>query len=421
MLPFVLLAVAQQAGSPTDPVAPQTPAPFTVAPVIADSVRLAITPKIDGRIEDEEWDRLSSGSMEAYQQWEPGKLHFAGRLPTGMDMVATLDLAGNGWLQGNDNVEMRVRMGANGPELRARRLDASRPDGPVWIDAPEVAGAAVAAASVEAETWTCEVTLSDPGTQVIPMRSLATIGLRLDPIATSESLTEPYLPRVLGMVTLAMDRGTNLPPGLRWEPEFKGRSVVPGEDFRIRLTFNGTDDLGFKRIDMRTEGLANNDTASMGFPFPAFDRKNRAFVDYNTRVQPGASLGWRTLRGTLTDASGKTTTLQTCYEIGPVVQFEFETPKKLTSSSEPQRIRLATFIRSNTKKRVNGVFRVGSSPVFNVVNGNDKPFIIYNARGSKRQVFEIELPGGFKGTLPVKLIAEVGVQSHEQTIWLQIP
>ncbi len=70
---------------------------------------------------------------------------------------------------------------------------------------------------------------------------------------------------------------------------------------------------------------------------------------------------------------------------------------------------------------MNGVFRVGKSDAFSIDNGSDKPFVIYNARGSKRQVFEITIPGGFKGALPIDLIAEVGAQTYEQKVWLEIP
>ncbi len=422
MFPLALLAVCHQATTaPTAPVAPQTPSPFTVAPVVAETVRLAITPKLDGKLDEEEWDAFSSGSCDSFLQWEPGKVHVAAKLPVGTDMVASLDLSGNGWLQGNDNVEIRVHMGASGPEVTARRLDATRPEGPTWTEAANVVGAAKAAAGVEGDKWSCEVTLADPGTQMLPKRSQATIGARVDAVAPADALAEAFIPRVVSLVTLAMDRGSNLPAGFTWEPEFKGRSVVPGESFRIRLTFKGTDDLAFKRIDMRTEGLAKNDTASMGLPFPIFDRKNRAFVDYNTDMPANSGTGWRVLRGVITDAAGKSTLMQTSYEVGAVVQFEFEMPKKLSSSAEAQKIRLATFIRSNTKRRVNGVFRIAESPTFTVENGNDKPFIIYNARGSKRQVFEINLPAGFKGALPLKLVAEVGTQVYEQTIWLNVP
>lgn len=422
MLSLVLLAAIPQAtAAPSTPVAPQLPPTFSVAPVVAEPVRLALSPMLDGKIEPEEWDAFASASCESFFQWEPGKLHAAAKLAQGQDLVVTLDLRGDGWLQGSDNVELRIKWTGTATELAVRRLDASRPEGPAWVDAANLAGAAKVVGAVDGDKWTAEVSISDPGLGMVPLKAESQIGVRIDAVAPTDLFAEPFLPRATGLVKLQMERGSNLPTGFQWKSEFRGRTVVPGESIRIRLAFNGSDLLNFKRIDMRTEGLAKNETSSSGLPFPAFDRKNRSFVDYSTDVHPSASNGWRVLRGTITDGEGKTTVVQTSYEISPVVQFEFEAPKKLQSSSEPQVLRLATFIRSNTRQRVNGIFRIEPSQTFKVVNGDAKPIIIYNARGSKRQVFEIEIPGGYKGALPITMVAEVGVQTHRQTIWLNIP
>ena len=376
---------------------------------------------LDGKFEVEEWDAFASASCESYFQWEPGKLHAAAKLATGQDMVVSLDLRGDGWLMGSDNVEVRVKWTGTAAELAVRRLDGSRTEGPAWMDAANLAGAARVVGAVDGDKWIGELTITDPGLGMVPLKAESQIGVRIDAVAPTDTFAEAYLPRAMGAVRLLMDRGSNMPTGFQWKPEYRGRSVIPGEDIRIRLTFNGSDLLNFKRVDMRTEGLAKNETSSSGVPFPPFDRKNRSFVDYNTDVHESASNGWRILRGTITDGEGKTTVVQTSYEVSPVVQFEFEAPKKLASSSEPQVLRLATFIRSNTKKRVNGIFRIEPSQTFKVVNGDAKPIIIYNARGSKRQVFEIEVPGGYKGALPVTMVADIGVQSHRQTVWLNIP
>ncbi len=394
---------------------------MSVPPAYTEPIRLAITPKIDGKLDPEEWDLLSTGPCESYMEWEPGKIHVAAKLPIGQDAVISLDTKGDGWLQGADNIEVRVKWVGAAAELAVRRLDASLAAGPQWVDAGDLKAAAKVAGSVDGSNWIAEVTLADAGTRQLPSEAMTSCGVRVDAVPATETLEQPFLPRVMGMVRLQMDRGTNIPAGLQWKPEFKGRSVIPGEGIRIRMTFNGNDELGLKRVDLRTEGLAKDDTASRGFPFPTFDRKNRAFVDYETDIKAEAPGGWRVLRGTLTDAAGKVTLLQTSYEVAPPVSFDFEVPKKIASSADAQTLRLGAYIRSNTKKRVNGIFHIEPPQGWKVMSGNDKPFVIYNARGSKRQVFEISVPGGFKGAVPLKFVGEVGVQSIETVVWLYIP
>jgi len=422
MLPLLLLASAQDLTVPTGttPTMPQGPSPFSVAPEFKEVVRLALTPRVDGTLAEEEWDALGTGAVESFFQWEPGKIHFAGKLKVGQDLVASLDLLGNGWLIGGENIEVRIKWAGDKPEVYARRLDATKAEGPQWVDADALKGSTKVAASLNGDSWTVEATLEDPGWGLLPSKAGTTVGVRMDAVGTQEPLAEPFTPRVVGMLNLMMDRGSNLPAGFKWEPQFKGRSVVPGEDTRIRLTFNGTDALGFKRLDMRTEGLAKDVTSSMGVPFPPFDRKNRSFADYSTLIQPNAEPGWRILRGTLTDGSGATTIMQTCYEVASTVYFALERPKPIMTSSEPQKIRLGTIIHSNTRKRVTGVFRVAPPEGWAVDSGDNKTFVIYNARGSKRQVFEVVVPGGYKGSFPVKLTAEVGGEVINQTVWILV-
>src|SRR4051812_13139307 len=58
--------------------APQVPQPFIDREDIADLTRLALTPKLDGKIDTEEWDPfVQSNGMDTYFQWEPGKLYLA--------------------------------------------------------------------------------------------------------------------------------------------------------------------------------------------------------------------------------------------------------------------------------------------------------------------------------------------------------
>lgn len=428
---FLPLVVAQGQGLPiTSPITVQPPvqAPLpppidmSIAPTIIESNRLAITPKVDGKIETEEWDLFAeTAQAKSYFQWEPRRLHVGASAPVGQDIIISIDSAGNGWLQGKDNLEVRIRQTSGGAEMRCRVLDNTGAQGPVWVEVPEIRAASKLAAVIDGPSWTAELTLRDANAYLFPTQSDQTMGIRIDAVSGGEPDAAPYLPRGLAMTKLVMDRGIGVPTGLTWKPEFKGRSVAPGESMRIRLGFNGSEGLSLKRIDMRTEGLARNDTAVKGYPFPDFDKKLRSFVDYDTQVTDSAEQGWRVLRGTVMDANDKPIVVQTSYQIAPLVQFDFEQPKKIEGSSEAQTIRLATFIRSNTRKRVTGLFRVAPPSGWDVESGNDKTFVIYQSRGSKRQVFEVKVPAGFRGTVPLTLTADIGPTSVEQTIWVRVP
>lgn len=429
-LPLISAQVQGQSVPITSPVSIQpsiqAPAPppidMSMPPVVLETSRLALTPKIDGKIDAEEWDVFTSGNGgTTYFQWEPKRLHLAATAASGQDIIISIDSGGNGWLQGKDNLEVRIKQTSAGAEMRCRILDNTGAQGPVWVDAPEMRAAANLAAAIDGANWSVEVTMNDAGEFLFGGESGGVAGMRIDAVSAGEPDAAPYLPRGMAMTKLVMDRGTGLPAGLTWKSEFKGRTVSPGESMRIRLGFNGSEGISLKRIDMRTEGLAKNDTSVKGYPFPEFDKKMRAFVDYDTAVTEGAEPGWRILRGTVMDAQDKPIVVQTSYQIAPVVEFDLQQPKALAGSSEAQTVRLHAFIRSNTRKRVTGLFKVAPPAGWDVESGNDKTFVIYNSRGSKRQVFEVKVPGGFRGTVPLKLTAEVGATSVEQTIWFRVP
>lgn len=395
--------------------------PFAQKTVVSEISRLAITPKLDGVIDPEEWDPLaSSGGADSYFQWEPGKVHFAAHLPAGQDFLVSFDAAGDGWLQGKDNLEIRVHMKEGQPELTERILDATGTAGPAWTDASSWQASTQVAAKTDDKGWTVEVSVQDPGSRLLPEEPGKTVGLRVDAVPPEFVAAEPFIPRVVTLVNLVFDRGNNVPAGLKWNPQFRGRTVIPGEQIRIRFDFTGNEDLGLKRIETRTEGLGRDFTSSQGIPFPPFNAKNRAVVDYETKVAEGSPMGYRVLQGTITDSKGGTCTIQTCYEISPLVTFDWNEPKKLATSSEPQNFKFSAYVRSNTKRRVDGVFRVIPPEGWKVESGNEKGFIIYNPRGSKRQVFSLIIPGGFKGTAPLKLQADFAGQHAEQTVWIVV-
>jgi hypothetical protein len=401
--------------------APAVPMMFVRPMTISQPMRLAMTPRIDGRIENEEWDPFNTvDGVDTYFQWEPNKIHIAAaHVPMGQDLVISIDGHGDGWLVGKDNVEVRVHWNNNNPEITERILDNTPVSGPVWVDAPNFKSTTLVAGSSDDKGRTVEMTITDPNTDVFPDQPDHTVSLRIDPIPETTPSADPLYPRVLVPTRVTYARGADLPAGLTWRPEVNKRTVVPGENGRIRLGFNGNDDLGLKRIEMRTEGLGQNETISTGVPFPSFDKKGRAIVDYKTSITRDADMGYRVMRATVFDGSGKAATLETCYQISSIVSFDFH-DKLVVGSSEPKIVKFSCLITSNTTNRVDGVFRVQAPEGWKIKSGNDRPFLIYDSRSSKRQVFEIQIPGGYKGTAPIRLIADFAGKHSEETEYIVV-
>jgi len=424
LLLSALLAVQEPQVQP--PVATENPtpvrqaAPFSTPFVVAEPARLALTPKIDGKLEEEEWDPIiGEAGMKGFFQWEPRKLHVAATVPSGHDLILSLDLKSNGWLVGADNLEIRVGTKDGVNRVMGRLVDATQVAGPQWVELPGIGMAAVVASSTGEAGTTYEVTLNDPNLGLLPRDPDSKLSLRMDSVPSEAAAIEPYIPRVMTPVTLAFQRAAALAPALRWKTEGAGVAVMPGDSVRLRETFNGTDKLGIQRLSLRTEGFARRATNELTVPFPGFDNKGRAFVDYGTRVQPEAELGYRILRGELTSSDGVTALLQTSYRIAPVVDFDL-VRERFTTSDQPKTVRLTYFLRSNSPRRVDGTITLLPPDNFRVVSGNDKGFIISSPRGGVRRVFELEIPAGTKGVIPILVRTEIGGKSKDETIYLNV-
>lgn len=392
---------------------------FAEHQTVADLTRLAITPQLDGVIASEEWDPFyESANFHSYFQWEPHKLHLAAVAPLGQEVVFSFDLKNNGWLVGRDNLEVRIRRTDTGTQVQGRVLDADNRLGPKWIDMPGIATAARtgSTASTEAGTWTAEVTLQDPGTNFIS-EDPRVIGMRAD-LIPMEGQSPAYFPRVLNQVRLGYKRVTGLPGGVFWEPQGERTYVTPGNKLKIRYTFKGDNSAGFERASMRSEGLAKDFTSSHEIPFPHFDKKNRAFVDYDTDVTSEAPLGYRVAQCVITSKDGATAVGQAGYRICNDLDLEL-VPVDRNRSAGPSLNKLTVYLRSNTRDKMTGNLKVTLPAGFTVLTGNDKTFTLYS-RGTARRVLEMSIPSGAVGTFPVQISAKVGSRDFNETAYMTI-
>ncbi|MDR3692496.1 MAG: hypothetical protein P4L46_24150 [Fimbriimonas sp.] len=396
---------------------------FSSAFNVAEPNRIALTPKIDGVIDEEEWDPLSSSSdFKTYFQWEPLKLHIAAKVPAGHDLLASFDLSGNGWLIGKDNLEVRLSSsGGNGSTatISCRVLDGTGIQGPRWIDLPGMTLASTGAASSDGSGTTFEATLVDPGIGILPAEPGAKLMLRMDDPETSDAPAPAYLPRLLSPVTLSYQRSAALPPGLRFNTEGLARSSAAGESIKLRLTFNGNNSMKLQRIEIHSEGSAKNDTNGLNSLFPKFDDKGRSYVDYSTPIAEGSASGFRVLKSTLLTADNINAVMESSYRIGPVIDFEI--PRLLTPVAPLDRsVRYIFYAKSNSFKQVRGEVTISVPDPLRVLNGADHKINIATNRGKDRQTFELFLPPNTSGTFPVKFTAMLNGKKMEQVQYITI-
>lgn len=408
---LVLLAAASSVGQETfaTPFAVETPD------------RMMLTPFVDGVLETAEWDSLGdAGGAVSYLQWEPGALHLAATSPFGREIVFSLDMANDGWLRGDDNLEVRLRWDGGRATARLRWLDATPPSGPAWKPAPGFDKALVVAGAQSGELWSVEVTLIDPGSGKLPARNKGTIGIRADGVPFVEDDYPAYLPRTLTPVQFTDRRLASPLEGLKVGYELNTPVMGVGGEVWIRFTFEGSEALGIRRAVVDGVGLNSTNLALLNTPFPLWDNKNRAFVDYRTPIVPPALPGYRIARIRLQSSSGDSAEAHVSYRIAALAEFDWVQPNVVQSREAEQRIRLPFYVRTFSPEVVRGMYAVLTPSGWRAEEGGDRNFSLRGMGAAARRVLQLVVPPGAKGTFPLVFRADLGERTIEQTLWLTI-
>jgi hypothetical protein len=379
-------------------------------------VRLALTPVLDGKLEAEEWDQLSGST---YFQWEPETLYWAAKAAANEDVVMSLDYNADGWLVGDDNLEIRIRMEGGEARVRVRHLDASDPAGPQWKDggiAPE--SVKLAAVPVEGGGWVLESSYTPPfQSGLMEGRKL---GVRIDLVPSGLDLGEAYLPRGLSFLSMQLDSSRGLLPEMSWRPMIDNRSVAREDHLKVRFEISrDTEALNLTRYEFRGEGLARDVLGSGNQPFPPFNR-NKASLNIDSMISKTAVPGWRVIRAELQGPKGEPILLRTSVRIADLIDFEIPLREPLRASTDMQVIKTSITLRSQFSGRMEGIFSVEVPSDWSVTKNKEHKFSIFHSRGTAKVPVEIVVPRNIVGVFPITFRAKIGNEEMFKTIYLPI-
>lgn len=393
--------------------------PFAGAFNVPAPIRIACTPLLDGKIGAEEWDPLTEREgVRSFLQWEPGIIYASAVVPGKSGLVVSLDLAGDGWLVGKDNLEIWIAYPEADVQPKTRLLDATIRSGPEWVAPPLLSDALKVVAITSDNDWTVEIKLLSLG--IADVRAGAQVGVRLDAVSAPPEAMQPYWPRPTALTTLQMEKALNLPPGMSWKPSYRVRSLPQGDTLRVGLEFRDPASPPFARMAMRVLGLAATEATVVEQPFPGFDAKGKAFANYESTIAPGTPIGYRVLQVRLTPDGGPDATMLTSFQIADLVMFDVNFSDNLVSKEEAQLVRGSVTIRSQSLDKLQGSFSIEPPEGWSVAKGNGTGFTIYHSRGSYRVNVELIAPPGARGLYPIRLRADIGAKRVEQAILLPV-
>lgn len=385
-------------------------------PAVAVVDRLAHTPELDGVLATGEWDQFDA---DTWMQWEPGKLHWSAVAPIDYDVLLSLDLNSDGWLVGDDNIEVRISRTATGTMVSASRLDATNRDGPVWIPSA-IPGRMIERAQSGADYhWTLEASMDLDGKRFMKLGD--TIGVRIDAVRSGASLGPAHEPRRLAYVNLVLDQGMN-DGDISWRVAARLREVAREDGLKMRFDLQRRDgsDVGVESVDIRFEGDRASDLAAISRPFGQFDRRGKARLEYESAISSDATTGYRILRAELMRSDGSVTVLRASFRINDLVQFEVSIPRQVAQSQVEQVVKGYVDIRSTGIGRIEGVFSARCVDGWQINRGGNEEFLIFHPRGRQRIPIEITIPAYALGAYPIRLEARIGDKLIEQIAYIEV-
>ena len=232
-----------------------------------DAQRLKRRPAIDGIIAANEWDPFYTIGPAAvngtvYLNWDEENLYIAARTDQPAWTVINLDTSGDGWLRGNDNVELVLGPlhGAGAPPISARQLDGGGKDMPVWNETSLEPGKIKFSSRALANGQAVELAIPS-GWASLNTKVMSKLGIRVDflPATTTPAPTPPYEPHLLLEVALVETQVVSA-AGVTPRLTLSDSRLTPGEELRatVELRNDNGPERRVRAIHWKGEGAAQD-------------------------------------------------------------------------------------------------------------------------------------------------------------------
>lgn len=379
---------------------------------VADTNRIALTPSLDGRIEPTEWEPFTRDGG-TYFQWEPGKVYWAAQARQGNDVVLSYDANGDGWLTGNDNIEVRARVVNGNVVTSVRRLDATDPNNPRWVDGTVAPDAVNVSAQMTNDFWQAEGELDTSAGLPEPQEGRRA-GVRIDVVPSGFDMGQAYVPRAMTPVRFSFDSSSHLFPGFSWTPKFLTRLFSKEDDLTVRYEFRVAPECPLlKGISVQGDGRAAG-FAAFDSPFPALSRDRRARVVYKSPMSGVKGFGWKVLKTTVTSFDGTPCTLRSSVQVADILTMSASLPDSVASSSDARIVRADVNVWSVSPNPVEGTLKFSVPKEWTISRGKEQSFRIVRPRGRAKLPIEFIVPKGTRGYYSIELTAQVGDRAIKQ-------
>ena len=345
------------------PVAAPVPAPALAPAISPDTDIFRRTPKVDGVIDDGEWDvfyaySFSGLDVTAYADWDDNNVYVAIKANKPVDMLAVLDARADGWYNGDDNYEVRALREGDVVRTVVNRYDSRRTKTPAASPVtPEEAALITVKSGSDASGARC-IEVCIPAALIPKFRigEGRRIGLLLSAKTAAED-TGWVLSGSAGDTrecTFVSKKFASLKP-LNLGFDILDARVARGEDVvaKFHLTNGGADTIDVHSFIIAGEGKASDYLSSQKIRMEGLAPKRHIAHEIKSVIPKDMPLGSWALGAEVRSRDGKLGAALLSFTVVEPFSIELRLPDKPVPTSAKD-ITLGVVIQNNIRHEVRG-------------------------------------------------------------------
>lgn len=403
---------------PPAPVTPEAPALAVkitkpeVAAITPDTDIFKRTPKIDGVVEDGEWDAFYTYTNEGlnlttYADWDSSSIYIASKSTKPVDLLALLDGFADGWYNGEDNYEFRAIRGAgDSMKLDVNRYDSRRTKSPAAspVMADEAAMVQMKS-SVDANgVQSIEMCIPAELVRKLKLAEKRKIGLLISARTGSDeaSWIASGSPGDTRESTLVTKKFASLKP-LELGFDLRDARVARGEELvgKFHLANAGVDTIDIRNFVIAGEGKAGDFLSSQKVRMEGLAPKKHISHDIKSVIPTDMPLGSWAVGAEVKSVDGKLGGALVSFDVVEPFEVEIRVPEKPVNATVKD-VTVAVVIRNNMRGRVRGLAKITMPDGWELWKNNDKREFSAAGESPTSVGFQSKPPLGAAGDITVK-------------------
>ena len=400
----------------------QQPRIAAISDITPDTNIFRRTPKIDGVVDDGEWDVYYSHSADGieittYANWDTDNLYFAAKSDKPVDFLALLDANCDGWYNGEDNYEFRVVRASEGPsKMIVNRYDSRNARTPT----------ASAVTAEEASLVEMKSSTKD-GIMSIEMRIPANLvrnfklrdGRRLAVLLTARTGADEAAwiasgsPGDTKELTLVGKKFASLQP-LELGFDLRDSRIARGDELvaKFHLTNTGAEALDVRSYVIAGEGKAGGYLSSQKVRMEGLPSRKHLSKEIRSVIPQDMPLGSWALGAEVNTADSKLGGALVSFEVVEPFELSLRVPTDVVKSTVKD-VTVGVVITNNTRGRVRGEATVTMPEGWEIWKDEPKRGFSAPSKGFTSVLFKVKPPLGASGRIPVKMGVALGGKTLE--------